>query len=218
MIALEKSRIYEAPPALLFEIPAGFVPTIDSFDLGVPPVQQWTGYKQQNFVVSNPSARVGLTLTVVLWELNTGTGSASFVFDATMSGRMITALWLATAAKVPMGWAPLTNLAGSIGAGSSGIYGPNAQTIPIDASYPLAVTSRVGYLQGFQLDIQGGHAAVMGALQNRVIGSLVGTHHGWNATLYARWEAVGSEICDGEWAHLKSLMKVDPPQPFRYTV
>jgi hypothetical protein len=198
---LPKSRIYQAPDATLFIV-------TDHTAIAAQAA------KFAPFRVVTPSARIALKLSLIFWQNTPAPRGAIDPFLFVSSAPTLSwGLWLAQADRNTLGiYSPLTNLVGTIGPlNNAHTY----QTIPVDGpSTGLAQQ----FLQGYTITVQDGQDAVMGVVQNQIVGLGVGAgSFGMNLALRARWEAVGTEICEDEWQDLRQKMVVNVPETVIYT-
>jgi hypothetical protein len=191
--SVNSRRIHQPPDVLLFSYPIGTGPGIK------------TDY--QNFVVTTPSARIMLKLSFIWWQSLTGqaTPAAPF-FDSTLGGALANGLWLAGAEQVDTGqYAPATNYVGTVGPAAT----PAFTTVPLDAAGSPTIC-----LNGFSADFQGGQDAVMGQMKSAV--TAYAGSRGMKISMRARWEPVGTDICDKEWSELVARMSISTGSTVKY--
>ena len=197
---LPKSRIYQAPDATLFIV-------TDHVAIAAQAA------KFAPFRVITPSARIALKLSLIFWQ-NTPAPRGAIDPFLWFGGapQLSWGLWLAQADRNTLGiYSPLTNLVGTIGPlNNAHTY----QTIPVDG--PTTATGQQT-LQGYTITVQDGQDAVMGVVQNQILQNISAAAFGMNLALRARWEAVGTEICEDEWQDLRQKMAVNVPETIIYT-
>ncbi len=201
MTGPRRTRIYQAKDAQLFRLPIAFNAGIQGPDFAP-------------FKVTTPSARIALKLSVLFWQ-DAGQVTPLYL-DPAFGTRMTTGLFLATADKDTTGfYRPTANLIGAIGpnAGSSESL-HTYQQLPLDVQN-LANTQA---LHGFSITVQDLQDGLIGTISNQILSAMGAAHHGLNITLRARWEVVGSDMCEEEWSDLRSQMSLLVPDTKVYTV
>lgn len=195
------NRIYQASDALLFSYPIGLTTSAPQTDYAP-------------FIVTTPSARAALKLSIIFWQQITGQPNAIPLYmDATLGGAIQNGIVLQTADRNAAGGYTATgNLVGLLGP-SRTLFNHTYQRIPVDTNGAANVQT----LGGYSYTIQDSQDAIVGVLQNLFLSNLIAAAHGMNISLRARWEASGSDICEDEWAVLVSRMLITAPQTKFYT-
>lgn len=182
--APKRVRVYTPADLTLLRVPIGGTPTTQFVTFGYP----------------NPDARIMLSLAILFYQEVTGQPTKNVVpFDPSNGNTRIFYLSLQEAGKAPTGaWTPHTNL---VGAGQSLNVNNQMQQIPV--SIDSFATGNC--LDGFSLDIQGGHECVLGMFAVSVTGAFADAK-GIVAIARARYNLINAEMCDDEWESAKQQM------------
>jgi hypothetical protein len=161
------------------------------------------------FTIPTPSARVLAKVAFFYWIPTTGQGatavSPNTAINFNQSSQLSpNTLQLWTAEQAETGW--WINTGDLVGVTAVG-----GQNLPL-IQLPIASS-------GLSLDIQGGQSGIGGVVN---IASTVGytvQNNGGGVTLSmrVRYELVGSDMCDDEWAALTNKMQISCPGPVVFT-